>query len=296
MKKLICKSDIIHVKISEYTPITYKFNNWAISDEYTEPANKELEYGAYMIVIESEEVENKAQLDSLSFEAHELLYLLSKFVKYATSINFNHPVNHINSCSKILKMPKDFPRGWNSNYEEIRKHIESQYSKGIRLEITFSTSPQVLIPTAPLNDIHDMLCKYNGIDAIIKDLMELHFKAMECDNHIRYLILGKVLEIIDSLYPLSASRNRTDTRIKEKFAELLPVFGDITIKQLMNWANNRKESRHYFIKGTNNTSHGSFTHEELIRYYNCIDLLAFSVIRKGFEMKSVCIRSTSENN
>ncbi len=91
---------------------------------------------------------------------------------------------------------------------------------------------------------------------------------------------------INSLYPYKNSNHGKEKRKNDYFPELLPLFGDKTIKDLMGMSNYRKETRHY-VAGDN--VHESLTTIETETYYQRIDALALQVIRKALGLPSVII-------
>ena len=74
--------------------------------------------------------------------------------------------------------------------------------------------------------------------------------AVEADERSCFIIMGKVIDMINYLYPLGDSNRKPDRRIYVNFPELLPFFCNTTIKDLMVIANTRRETSHYNKNGS----------------------------------------------
>ena len=100
----------------------------------------------------------------------------------------------------------------------------------------------------------------------------------------RYMLLSKALEIVNALHPLE---KRKDERIRNLFPELAVRFDGITLKDLMNLSNNRKETRHYVDKLDRTQSHQAMTEDELKLYYSMSNNLCLNVLRRSLGLSVV---------
>lgn len=100
--------------------------------------------------------------------------------------------------------------------------------------------------------------------------------------------MGKLVDMINWLYPLN---HRIDRRIKEIFPELIPFFGDTTIKDLMGIANSRKETRHY--NASPQLPHPTLTNQEAELYFQRIDILALDIVRIRLGLPKIAVENGS---
>ena len=135
-----------------------------------------------------------------------------------------------------------------------------------------------------MDELHIALNSYDSLDEEIKDLIAVHNSAVESDERACYLIMGKLIDMINWLYPL---KHRLDRRIKETFPELIPFFGDTTIKDLMGIANSRKETRHY--NASPQSPHPALTNQEAELYFQRIDILALDIIRIRLGLPKIAV-------
>lgn len=138
--------------------------------------------------------------------------------------------------------------------------------------------------TSALSELHLALNNYDSLDEEIKDLIAVHNSAVESDERACYLVMGKVIDMINWLYPLN---NRTDRRNKDLFQELLPFFEETIIKDLLGIANTRKETRHY--EASSKSPHPALTNQETELYFQRIDVLALDIGRIKLGLSPICV-------
>lgn len=259
--------------IDNYMPYSFSWQDWEISDEYCSPVNHE--HGKYVIIVRSHKIDKYCELAEIGYNGQRLVCLITKLMKYLTGMSLNVSERELNDFSKILILPGDCPNGWISNYDNVDDYLKSSNS-GFNVKLKISNVKYCGLDMSPLNELEQSLKKISCLDCRIVDLMELYYHVDIIDSSARYMLLGKVLEIIDSIYPL---KGHQDNRIKDFFPELSAEFGSTTIKSLMGVANTRKETRHYFNK-KNNSTHPSLSMDEAKDYYSKINLLVINIIRK----------------
>ena len=93
----------------------------------------------------------------------------------------------------------------------------------------------------------------------------------------RYMLLSKALEMINAMYPLKG----TDNRIQTLLPELVDKFDGMTLKDLMNLANNRKETRHYVDRSDDSLSHPAMSEDELKLFYSKSNQLCLNILRRS---------------
>lgn len=280
--KLIYHSKALPITISNYIENSFEYDKWVISDYYKEVAIGN-EYG--FTVTSKEDVVDCNDLTLLSLHTSTFVEKLTMLIKYAVGVSLNTPHNQVVHRKTRVMDVREFPKGWKSNYEDIDLHLKSTLACHISV-IPFLQN--AVIPASVLSELQIALEKYDELNEETKDLIALHNSAVEADERSCYLILGKVLEMINALYPYERNHG-TDKRINVFFPELLPIFGETTIKDLMNIANRRKETRHY-VNG--NTVHKSLTSQEAETYFQRIDVLALQIIRKALGLGGIAISAS----
>jgi len=79
------------------------------------------------------------------------------------------------------------------------------------------------------------------------------------------------------MHPLSGK----DDRIQNLLPELVEQFKGTTIRDMMNLANNRKETRHYVDKSKETLSHQAMSEDELKLFYTFTNQLCLNLIRRS---------------
>lgn len=278
--KLIYHSNPLLITISNYSESSFEYDKWIISDYYRKVAIG-YEYG--FIVTSKEDVSECRDLTVLSVQTSSFVEKLTLLIKYAVGVSLNAPHRQVVHRRIRVIDEREIPKGWKSNYEEINSHLKDT----LPCHISVIPIPQnAEMPISVLNELKTALAKYDELDEWMKDLISYHNSAVEADERSCYLIFGKVLEMINALYPYKRS-HRKDRRINEFFPELLPIFGNIMISDLMRISNTRKETRHYANK--NNTTFKPLTVNESETYFQCVDVLTLQVIRKALGLESLVI-------
>lgn len=279
--KLVYHSKPLPITISNYIENSFEYDKWIISDYYRKVAIGN-EYG--FIVTSKEDVVDCNNLNMLSLYTSTFVEKLTMLIKYVIGISLNTPHNQVVHRKTRIIDVREIPKGWDSNYEEIDLHLKNI----LTCHISITPFPQnAEMPVSVLSELQTALEKYDELNETMKDLIAFHNSAVEADERSCYLILGKVLEMINALYPYKNNRGK-DKRINDFFPELLPIFGQTTIKDLMHIANRRKETRHYINV---DTIHKPLTTTEAETYFQQIDVLALQIIRKALGLSSIAIAS-----
>ena len=284
--KLIYSSKALPITIENYIASSFEYDRWVISDYYNKVAIG-YEYG--FIVTTKEDVIDCNSLSALALYTSIFVEKLTLLIKYAVGVSLNAPHNQVVHRRTRAIDVRELPKGWNSNYKEVDDYLLNTLT-GCHISVT--PFPQnAVMPVSALDELKTALENYDGLDGTMKDLIAIHNSAVEADERACYLILGKVLEIINLLYPYKRKHGK-DRRINDIFPELLPLFGEVTIKDLMGMANSRKETRHY--GSSDNKVYEPLTAIDAETYYQRIDALALQIIRKALGLPSVMISTGKE--
>lgn len=279
---LVYKSNAMPIVIGSYVKSSFIYDKWVVSDEYIEDTMKH----EYRIVVTSlDDVKDHNDLTILAIQTSSFVEKLTMLLKYAMCFPLNSPHNQITyRCIRAVDI-REIPKGWESNIDEVDSFLMSTLPSYVRVTLMPNSE---YMPTSALKEIQIALEGYDNLEEEIKDLMAVHNSAVEADERSCFLILGKVIDMINYLYPLSNTNHKPDKRISDYFPELRPFFDNTTIKDLMNIANNRKETRHY-NKGRNQLQ-PSLNGKEAELYYQRIDVLATEIIRRRLGLSSITVK------
>ena len=282
---LIYQSIPLNLLIRDYEPISFEFNGHIFYDSYIPPKNSNSSHGEYRLFIKTKELEDTAQLNSISLELYSLAENIQVYLKYITGTAIFITPQSFDIHRKRFISANSSPEGWSSNYDDIEERLDINQYKFKISPLIPSVYAQIL--KSPLFELKVILENYNSLDSNIKYLMRLNYEADAASDSIRCLVYGKVLEIIDALHPY---HGRTDNRIHEFYPDLQSIFGNMTIKKLRELANNRADTRHYVARKGDVKSHPFLTFEELGVYGPLIDNLAINEVRRQFGLEMVLLK------
>lgn len=273
---IVYRSKPMPIHIDEYEQNSFEYDKWVISDNY-----KESKYGyEYRIIVFTKRtIKDYNDLTYDSILTSGFVEKLTMLIKYVLGVSLNSPHGQIfHKRGRIIDF-REIPKGWEANISEIDTDLMKTLSSFVRA-VPIPTHGNM--KTSILEELNIALNNYDSLDEEIKDLMAVHNSAVESDERACYLIMGKLIDMINWLYPLE---HRTDRRIKEIFPELIPFFGDTTIKDLMGIANSRKETRHYNM--SLQSPHPALTNQEAEIYFQRIDILALDIVRKRLGLPKI---------
>jgi hypothetical protein len=266
--------------------MSFEYNGWTISEEYNynEKFPKDSEY---RLVVSSLEIRSKDKLSETASKGREVTELITKMLPYVAFVSLNEPLHTNTSRTRYIISTTKPLNGWNNNYEEIETELDKNDDNPLRVKCSLmATIHWVRVPKSPMEELKIVLENYNSLSDSYKFLIFLHNAIKESEDINRYMLIGKALEIVNTIYPYERHRGKDDDRIERFHPELAPIFGKITLKDLMEWSNNRQETRHYMRNLKD--SHPRLTEEEREKLYLCSVLLITNIIRKvcGLEVQT----------
>lgn len=287
-KQLIYRSKALSLVLEEYTPISFEYEGWRISDEYVyDPAHKT--HSQYRIIVTSNDINDDVGLSESVRKGEEIVSRITELIPFCTLLSFNEPRGVDITRTVMLKITNTPPRSWEFNYQEVKDYLDDQKPGKIRSVITcdgFNHYSEC--SNSPLIDLNLLLGNYKEASEAIRYLVFLYNAIIESEDSNRYMLIGKALEIINVLYPYRRKRDREDSRIQIYFPELMPAFKGVTIRYLILLSNSRREARH-FVSMKEGGSHPSLTEKESKELYMYSTLLILNVVRSqmGAEMISI---------
>lgn len=280
--QLTFTTDPIDVCINNYEPYSFNYDGWTVSDKYFH--NKKNNRGSYYkIVITSPSFFNEEMLNNYVIIGQDIINLITPLIPVCGIPSLNYPKFKDFLKDQIIIDPKSSPQGWSSDYNDVLEQIKDE--KGEKMHVSYEFMGICRFSTidyTPLKDLHLMLDKYDTLPENVRFLIFLNYSILTSDNFNVFMLIGKALEIINAMYPFKHNHGKEDKRIEEYYPELLNVFNGITIRNLINLSNSRKETRHYIKDKNQLTSHDSLSSEERKDLFRCSTYLMLNVIRNNF--------------
>lgn len=287
MNELVYESIPLNLLIKQYEPIQFEYGKYTYSDKYIPPKEKQ-QYGSYVLRISTKEITEQGQLNRSSIELRQHAEFVTMLFKYVTGTSLFKDEDGVDLHRMRILFAGECPDGWSSNYNELNDLLDrNQFHLDIREE---PTKPYAQILISPLYELQLILNQYNRVPEVIRYLMRLNYEAEMASEMIRSLVYGKVLEIIDAIHPLQKGKGKKDNRIEEYYNGMQELYEGITIKDLMNLANNRADTRHYAAQKENVIAHPFLSYDELGIYEPLIDNIAMNEVRKSFGLLPVLLQ------
>jgi len=273
-------------KVPLFTPI--EFNGICFSEEYSIPEGESI--GDYQIILSKKVFPNDEMLDLLSFEVKMIQTCeeLNKYQTYVTGSPINVKVKNKLGVARMFKAYPYSPEGWSNNKIELLKETRKNKLKVdlslAKIDYGYHNLPTATISKSPLNDLVNFLRRKTSVNPLIHELIYFHSQAFRQELDIKYLILGKALEIARELLPYK-------NNLKKSF-ELLPIdLKKALAENDLNWiysiSQNRYETRHIINKKEVEKLHPKLTRDECWDFARASNLLITYLVRKEFELDEI---------
>jgi len=282
--KLSFRTKPVYVLIDKYERYSFNYQGWTVSDNYLLNENSP-RHSQYSICITSPNISNQDELADYSFHGQKIVDIITELIPICGLPSLNSPRLKSFFSNNALVDYRSAPNGWSSNYATILSSLNRESDNNCHLEIKVEGFIQYsVLEKSPLYEIQHMLELYDGAKDHIKFLLFLNNSILSANDINVFMLIGKALEMINDIYPYKNHQGSKDRRIEQYFPELLDVFKDTTIKTLLNWSNNRKETRHYNDNKNEKKSHESLSDDERKTLYRCSTILIVNVIRHALKL------------
>lgn len=284
--ELELKSDKIYLDIDKpESLITAEIDGVSISEIYNP---NERYHGEYQLVLKIDITKSDELGDGFA-KLEKIASLINRLTTYIVGQPLNFKSNSFYGSRMSITQINSID-GWSSNYTEVKEVLENEENEknkneGFRVEI--STTGVIHWSTTenpPLTELITIYSRYKGLDEITKLLILFHNKALLHNDDIKYLILGKALELAKTLLPHKTHEENFDSlpqEIKDIFTKK-----SRTIRWLYDTANNRIETRHIVQRGTSEL-HPEMSDEEYFDYMYLADTLINYLVRLQFELEPI---------
>lgn len=266
--------------------MSFEYNGWVITDEYVfdERCNINSQYTLKVI---SKDIVNRENLRDMAYEGREIIEIITKLLPYVAFVSLNEPERTDSTRTRKIINIGSALDGWINNYQVIDEELKKQENCTIKVTCTYQgTIHYAKLPKSPLRDLKVILENYEGLSESYEFLIFLHNAIIESKDINRYMLIGKALEIVNAIYPYQRKRGKNDDRVNRFHPELIPMFGKTTLKDLIEWSNKRRETRHYVVDKNSTISHPKLSDEEAEKLYVCSVHLITNIIRAKFGLET----------
>jgi hypothetical protein len=170
------------------------------------------------------------------------------------------------------------PKGWETNFKDLERVDMAR--QGVTGEVKFGRGPLWMISDQfPLPRLHIALSKYPSLDEVGRELIELHYAALNRSHP--ELILSKALEIVRKNKSMSEQvSGEMPTEVRSALS--------LKIDDLYRISNTRRETRHVLLNDS--SLHPSIhEREEWKEFCESADLLVRFVISKQLGLETVIL-------
>lgn len=272
---LVATSNPINIDLENYVAGRSIVSGYLIKDAYTPPASK-ISHGQYLIIIESPLIREESDLSKHARSIKAFAQRLTILTKCVLGEALNTSPWETDVFTKRIELIGQMPDGWVSNYSSIQDELDKKKGLHLHLEGVEPHHFYTLIES-PFKDYIKALKQFSHLKPIERDLLQVLNDADLVSFTGRYMLLSKALEMVNAMHPLSGK----DDRIQNLLPELVEQFKGTTIRDMMNLANNRKETRHYVDKSKETLSHQAMSEDELKLFYTFTNQLCLNLIRRS---------------
>ena len=272
---LVAKSKPILLDLENYSEGKSTIKGYLIKDTYSFPRTK-VHHGQYQIIVESPLIRDDSDLNRHLNAIKGIAQRLTLLSKCIIGEALNTSPWEMDVFTKRIEQIGQMPLGWESNYDLVRKELDKNKRLSVHIEV--EPNHYCRLSASPFNDYLAAFKAFPRLKTIERDLLQIINDADLVSFTGRYMLLGKAIEMVDSMYPFTNGR---DDRIQTILPELSEQFNGVTIKKLRGLANTRRETRHYVDKSSESLSHQAMSEEERKLFYLMTNQLCLNIIRRS---------------
>lgn len=272
---LVTNSKPILLDLDNYAEGKSTIKGYLIKDSYSFPKTK-VDHGQYRIIIESPIIRDDSDLSRHLNAIKGIAQRLTILSKCILGEALNTSPWETDVFTKQIELIGQMPLGWESNYDLVQKELDKK--KRLTMHVEVEPHHFWKLPTPPFKDYLVAFKAFPRLKTIERDLLQILNDADLVSFTGRYMLLGKAIEMVDSMYPFT---NGKDDRIQTILPELSEQFNGVTIKTLRGLANTRRETRHYVQQSNKSISHPAMSEEELKLFYSMTNQLCLNIIRRS---------------
>lgn len=272
---LVTNSKPILLDLDNYAEGKSTIKGYLIKDSYSFPKTK-VDHGQYRIIIESPIIRDDSDLSRHLNAIKGIAQRLTILSKCILGEALNTSPWETDVFTKQIELIGQMPLGWESNYDLVQKELDKK--KRLTMHVEVEPHHFWKLPAPPFKDYLVAFKAFPRLKTIERDLLQILNDVDLVSFTGRYMLLGKAIEMVDSMYPFT---NGKDDRIQTILPELSEQFNGVTIKTLRGLANTRRETRHYVQQSNKSISHPAMSEEELKLFYSMTNQLCLNIIRRS---------------
>lgn len=272
---LVTNSKPILLDLDNYAEGKSTIKGYLIKDSYSFPKTK-VDHGQYRIIIESPIIRDDSDLSRHLNAIKGIAQRLTILSKCILGEALNTSPWETDVFTKQIELIGQMPLGWESNYNLVQKELDKK--KRLTMHVEVEPHHFWKLPAPPFKDYLVAFKAFPRLKTIERDLLQILNDVDLVSFTGRYMLLGKAIEMVDSMYPFT---NGKDDRIQTILPELSEQFNGVTIKTLRGLANTRRETRHYVQQSNKSISHPAMSGEELKLFYSMTNQLCLNIIRRS---------------
>lgn len=282
--ELILESDILFIDIEKYKKFEgFMINGASIVDKYT---TNEKHKGEYQLILKKT-VNNTQELNESAKSLNSIALLINPLMTYAIGYPINVSKKEFYG-KNINLVVKNKVESWTTNYDQVSQILQTrEHPHGIS---GIGTIGDIITRSAseyaPLFELVKVIDGYKHLDNLTKKLIRYHTLAHSHEFDVRYILLGKALEIAELLLPIPKDRKKSFGLLPP---EIKDEFNDRNILWLYNMSNNRMETRHAVNLASKDSLHSWMTDDEYFYFMYLSDLLITYIVRTKMNLEPMII-------
>ena len=220
MRSIEVTSKVLNLDFENYEEGRFIYQKkYIIKDSY-KPALSPKGHGEYRISIVSPVIRDDDDLNKQINHLRSIVNKISVLYKCITGAAFNLSERYMNSFTRTYILPGELPSGWESNYSELKEELDRKKKMHLCI-VSVENIQYVVLDKNPFPDLMHALMRYDKLPRCLKDLLSIINDVDIVSSAARYMLIGKALEIVDSMYPLDGHK---DHRIEQYFSEFSSSF------------------------------------------------------------------------
>ncbi len=264
---------------SQFTPI--QFNGVTFFEEYSVSDKGK---GSYHLVIKKK-TKTKEDVSESKGVITDMCSLINTYSTFVIGWPIIMDITTPMGIKKYIRIVGEV-EGWSSNadclYEEFRKREKNKEYIAGKMKIG-KVEPWVEMEKSPIPDLIEILKKRKTVNPLIRELAKYFSLAKLNDSNVRYLILGKALEIAKTIF----SQSGLKTAFNNLPEEIKSEFGEKNLGWLYEMSNFRYETRHAIDKKNDQGMHPAMTDNECLEYTRLSSLVLTYLVRKEFGLETI---------
>lgn len=238
----------------------------------------------YYLILKKK-VQTKEEISDAKSEIADMCGLINTYSTFVIGWPLTMDVTTPMGVKRYIRVAGNVD-GWESNADELytafRKKVKKEEPIMGKVSIG-KVDPWVEMERNPIPDLIEILKKREKANPLVREIAKYFYLAKLNDTNIRYLILGKALEIAKIIFRPSSPK-RAFIGLPQ---EIKDEFGEKDIGWLYEMSNFRYETRHALDKKNNQGMHPELSDQECYEFTRLSNLILTYLVRKEFGLETI---------